>query len=687
MGTRHLPIEESYTLKKEEISPLHALVIGIDNFESDKIDNLQGAAADANSFEVYLKEHLRVPKAQIVSLRNKEATRSAIIRELGALCAHPTIKMGDPIVIYFAGHGTAYEAPTGWYSATGKISSIVPCDCYMQDENEKKIDPIPDRTVAVLLDKLADPDSGKGNNITVIFDCCHSGSGTRSPGDHNNEQIRSCSPDGIIPVDLDEHIWGHEGSVRTFKTPSGFGHTGTKSHVLLAACTSYEKARERQGCGLFTEALLKALRASNVNKTTYNDLRRRIPQLDGQTPQCEGEHTDRFLFNALSINEPTLYQVKSQDENRYTMDAGAIHGITEQSKFAIYESRLINSDVKPVAMMKAETVEAFSTKMSIVPLTKTHDFTEGFALKTSATMEEVVKLYIPSCSGLRPRFEAKSLKKFEDSGKRPIHFVTEALDSDSADIGVSAVDNGQIEYYIKNKFITRHIGESYKLYKINNRDDNEIQQVIQSAAHFFWHLRRCPKKEGCLQSEIQVKFHRIRKFGEPNGPQFEENLIEHNVINVKADNETEYGMTIENKCNISLHIFIFFFDCGDLTVEPYYLPSPKGQDAEPSLPIEGKLRIGYGDGGVSSKVFELPSGLDKDIGFLKIFISTKPVDMKEIQHNIAERGMKNPDKKPPPDTWDTLTIPIIQHRHWPITSADRCWWSPNFQRLFAGTKQ
>jgi hypothetical protein len=59
----------------------------------------------------------------------------------------------------------------------------------------------------------------------------------------------------------------------------GFLHGGLRSHVLLAACGAKEKAKEEQGQGVFTRALLEILRTVSANTVTYTDLLRRIHAL------------------------------------------------------------------------------------------------------------------------------------------------------------------------------------------------------------------------------------------------------------------------------------------------------------------------------------------------------------------------------------------------------------------------
>ena len=123
----------------------------------------------------YLQKHLRVPSSQIRNLRDSEATRAAIIAGIKAFSLDDRIKKGDPILIYYAGHGGSTRTPKGWIAgSTDKIELLIPYD-YCSDSKlsllesgNSKFNPeygIPDRTLGALLSQLASGDSGKGDNI------------------------------------------------------------------------------------------------------------------------------------------------------------------------------------------------------------------------------------------------------------------------------------------------------------------------------------------------------------------------------------------------------------------------------------------------------------------------------------------------------------------------------------------
>lgn len=160
VGQRFFPRSLQHT-------PVHALVIGINEYKSSRIDDLYGAVPDADAMVEYLRTDLHVSDSQITNLRNGEATRAAILRELRALHTRDSIRRDDPIVVFYAGHGATAPAPKSWATGGQKVSLIVPHDCFSLDEDEELIHAISDRTLVALLDGLAakEDGTGKGDNI------------------------------------------------------------------------------------------------------------------------------------------------------------------------------------------------------------------------------------------------------------------------------------------------------------------------------------------------------------------------------------------------------------------------------------------------------------------------------------------------------------------------------------------
>ena len=162
---RLLPCSSSNDLHSPSGSRrLSALIIGIDDYKQKTgFHALKAAVRDADSIRNWLVGEFKVPASHIRDLRNKEATRKAIIEALVALSKDPNIQRDDPILIYYAGHGTEAPAPKQWRWDSPKIQMIVPWDFKHPDgPGPGVIEGIPDRTLGVLLTKLS---KEKGDNI------------------------------------------------------------------------------------------------------------------------------------------------------------------------------------------------------------------------------------------------------------------------------------------------------------------------------------------------------------------------------------------------------------------------------------------------------------------------------------------------------------------------------------------
>jgi len=157
----------------ERLTPILAVVIGVNRYLSLEYDDLEGAVADADAFEEFLTEQLKVPQNNIRSLRNEEATREAIITSFYWLRDDVTYKKDEAsILFYFAGHGAQTTKPKewdDWVTATGQIEMLCPSDigmpstsCIPGEVPEEVIKGIPDRTISMLLNHISDI---KGNNL------------------------------------------------------------------------------------------------------------------------------------------------------------------------------------------------------------------------------------------------------------------------------------------------------------------------------------------------------------------------------------------------------------------------------------------------------------------------------------------------------------------------------------------
>ncbi|KAF8880205.1 caspase domain-containing protein, partial [Gymnopilus junonius] len=211
------------------------LLIGIDQYSSPQIPNLTGAVADALAMKTFLVEVIGVPPDHIHELYDNKASGENIRAAILGFADDERIHYDDSILIYYAGHGSEVSNPQP-ISMTSKVQMLIPHDFDESAVGFVTSQGILDFVFSEWLSKVA---KSKGDHILVILDSCHSGS----------------------------------------KAAYGFAKSGLESHVLLAACSEDQTAKEKNGRGLFTVALLSTLQRLGPSTCTYADLIQSLPDI------------------------------------------------------------------------------------------------------------------------------------------------------------------------------------------------------------------------------------------------------------------------------------------------------------------------------------------------------------------------------------------------------------------------
>lgn len=206
------------------------------------------------------------PPANIRILTNQNAKRANIIAYLNWLLANT--KSGDSLAFYYSGHGTRVANVGTDLEIDGLDEAIVPHDY---------------STAGVLKDDdfkaIFDSNLKRGVNLEVIFDCCHSGTGTRNFNLMVGEQVME-TPRFIEPMLEDEFYFNFAREIESKKSSSADSVlmpvkalvpvTGMK-HTLWAACKDNQVAMEGNLGGVtrgyFTYHFCKILRATAGNIT------------------------------------------------------------------------------------------------------------------------------------------------------------------------------------------------------------------------------------------------------------------------------------------------------------------------------------------------------------------------------------------------------------------------------------
>ncbi|KDR74065.1 hypothetical protein GALMADRAFT_250798 [Galerina marginata CBS 339.88] len=645
---------------------LFALLIGINDYKAAEIDSLRGAVADALAFKDYLMSHLQVPRSQITALLKEKASRSAIIRAFQRLQDDPRIKDGDPIFIFYAGHGSELLSPRPWHTggAGSKFQVIVPQDYCTRPGREVHV--IPDRTIGALLKAIADK---KGNNITVVFDCCHAASGTRGPKENNLSTTlvltRSVELESTIPEDLDQDIW--DISTRGMYVPPGYQHAGLNSHVLLAACGAGEKAKEVNGHGEFSTALLTLLRTTGPDTLRYRDILHKIDQIPSQNPQCEGINQNRYLFDGkiLPLTYPP-YAIQHQKNGSIVMQAGSAHGVTLGATFAVYpDSGSIYE--RPLGNFVIRTLSDFSSIMA--PASRSLPFfllpPQAVAVQTNASLKEDLRLYIP------PRDHSLLSLIWNSNRDRSNITVTRVGRELDAHLAISRGWD-KVVFQVTDRNVTQY--GFHQRFDLNHAeldgDPKRLNHILKGVAHYYWLLYHIhPERSLQVMNSIQIEFHKlIPSSDHPDHPDlrpFGPNLCIDNRIEFVAEEGYAYGLTLTNLGPHNYFPNVLYFDNTDLTVDMDYHPPTSGPfKPDVPLPAGRSLTIGYGAGGSKPRMYIFRPEHTVQVGFFKLLISNKPLgDLSHLTQTESPfsyyRGAGRCDWKRDIEIWSSLLVPVI----------------------------
>jgi hypothetical protein len=155
---------------------------------------------------------------------------------------------GDIVVIYFAGHGSQVKNSLS-DEEDKRDESMVPADSYLGVKD------IRDKELATIFNMFAE----KGVILTIIYDCCHSGSIGRGPTANDMPKLRYAPPDESYDAMDSSLVIAPE----------------RRGVLIMSASQDFEYASEQYDAngnphGAFTIALLQTLTTLPVNCSASN---------------------------------------------------------------------------------------------------------------------------------------------------------------------------------------------------------------------------------------------------------------------------------------------------------------------------------------------------------------------------------------------------------------------------------
>ena len=333
-----------------------ALLIGITDYTHVK--PLLGCVNDVRQMRAVLEENFGFPSASITLLENAAATRQGILDAWDALI--DATGTDDIVVIHYAGHGSQMT-DENFEESGGLDSTIVPIDSEgWQGDNRD----ISDDEIAARLEALG----ARTRFITLIMDCCHSGTITR---DVFGSRGRSAPADLRPPKARKPRAAPRLTAARG---PSGWLPV-TEKYVVISGCRDSEISEEYGFSdtgsvvhhGGLSHALLGELRKA-VPGTTYRDIFERAAAAftalsATQHPQLEGR-ADREIFGMRDIVPTRFLRVSARSGGTLTLGAGLAQGLTVGSRYAIHPQGTKDPGAAPalgeaeITALAATTAEA-----------------------------------------------------------------------------------------------------------------------------------------------------------------------------------------------------------------------------------------------------------------------------------------------------------------------------------------
>jgi hypothetical protein len=318
-----------------------ALLIGIDDYPMlSSHDQLEGSVNDAKALRALLRDRFGFAAEDIRLLirpgdptpgpRDGEPTREGILAAIEDLIAETG--PDDLAVIAYSGHGTQVKdtkstRPDGWDDV------LVPCDGGYARGGVKPQPPILDHEIHDRLLRL----EGKTPYVTVIFDCCNSGSAIRDPF---GDRVRGLPPGSL----------SSDGSAPSNPSPAsgqsrGWVPDGDR-YVFIAASADGESAHEcsvsgaEDGVvhGVLTFHLLRELSAAAPGtsmRSVFERVRARMAaDQPYQHPHGEGA-LDREVLGVRGVPAIRTVAIVDRKDQEVTLEAGAVHGVTTGSVWSI----------------------------------------------------------------------------------------------------------------------------------------------------------------------------------------------------------------------------------------------------------------------------------------------------------------------------------------------------------------
>jgi len=325
-----------------------ALLIGIDDYTKRPLD---GCVADAELMARIIRERFAFADANVTVLRNRQASRDAVLSELDALI--DATSSDDTAFFFYAGHG-ALAKNVDQSEASGWDNTLNVCEDPRED--------IYDYEIEARLQALSE----RTRYTVMIVDACNSATITRDVTDPGTAKERWNEPllhTATSALDLGRHAVS--------------GTRAVAGYTLITACRDDEIAKEAVMVGETTEhhgALTWAL-ATELQQAaegaTWRDVFERVAmavtkRYSDQHPQIEGR-VDLELFGTREFAAMSSVGVTDRVSTSLVIAAGALQGVAAGATYTIYPQGTKRvTEAQPLGTVSVTLVKGTSARARIV---------------------------------------------------------------------------------------------------------------------------------------------------------------------------------------------------------------------------------------------------------------------------------------------------------------------------------
>jgi Caspase domain len=368
-----------------------ALLIGIDRYTPPagytpspsvgRLDfkDLEGCKNDALAIYSIITSKFGFDQKNIDTLFNNTATRDGILNAMKQLLKNSN--SGDIAFIYYAGHGSEVRNSLS-FELDKKDQTIVPCDTWQQGVRD-----IRDKELSKIFNDFID----KNIKLTVIFDCCHSGSISRGPNS-NPGKIR------FMPM----ANWDSKDSSKSEIPEKRSGN----NFLIFSAAQSDENAAEQtddEGIrhGAFTLALIEALNQQSTDASALDIFTsaRAILKSNGKNQEpVRGGNLEREQETLFGIRKGKLIgyafvAVSGIKGTQVRLQAGFALGLSKENELA-----MINDKKDTLFKLRIDTVIGITKSLASVIKGDIREIKPGYQFRVTnwvSSGKPLIKLYVP----------------------------------------------------------------------------------------------------------------------------------------------------------------------------------------------------------------------------------------------------------------------------------------------------